>query len=86
MGKKFYDLNENAHIIRDISLTPTEIAKILKCSRDSVYRWRKILKVETDYVVGLRGPDRVQYWPMLKAEIEKYGKTEVVRRWMEDRI
>ena len=85
MGKELYDLSENAHIIRDISKTPTEIAKILKCSRDSVYRWRHQLGVVTDYVVGERGPDRFPYWPSLKAEIEKYDKQEVIRRWVEER-
>ena len=38
------------HLVRDASLSPIQVARIIGCSRDSVYRVRKIHKIENNYI------------------------------------
>jgi hypothetical protein len=40
------DWNKYMHLVRDASMSPIQVARIIGCSRDSVYRVRKIHKNE----------------------------------------
>ena len=44
------DWNKYMHLVRDASLSPIQVARIIGCSRDSVYRVRKIHKIENNYI------------------------------------
>jgi len=54
-----HDWDKYAKLIRDPSNTPTELAKIIGCSRDAIYRVRKLWGIENQF--GERGPDRAPY-------------------------
>ena len=44
------DWTKYMHLVRDASLSPIQVARIIGCSRDSVYRVRKIHKIENNYI------------------------------------
>ena len=39
---KHYDWDKYMPLVRDLSKTPSEVAKIVGCSRDTIYRLRKL--------------------------------------------
>ena len=60
---KHYDWDKYMPLVRDLSKTPSEVAKIVGCSRDTIYRLRKLMDLETytktdlprfDYLAWLR--------------------------------
>lgn len=44
------DWNKYMHLVRDASLSPIQVARIVGCSRDSVYRVRKLHGIENNYI------------------------------------
>jgi len=44
------DWTKYMHLVRDASLSPIQVARIVGCSRDSVYRVRKKHGIESNYI------------------------------------
>jgi len=44
------DWTKYMHLVRDASLSPLQVARKIGCSRDSVYRVRKIHRIENNYI------------------------------------
>jgi hypothetical protein len=44
------DWNKYMHLVRDASMSPIQVARIVGCSRDSVYRVRRKHGIENNYI------------------------------------
>jgi hypothetical protein len=44
------DWDKYMHLVRDASLSPLQVARKIGCSRDSVYRVRKLHGIENNYI------------------------------------